>query len=191
MKATILNGSDKNNRMADRLHNVILDELAELGWDTKSHTLQDMKIVYCVGCFQCWEKTPGVCRFKDDGQIIAEDYIQSDLVILLTPVTFGGHSSTLKKALDRIICLISPMFTRVNGEVHHSRRYKQYPMLLGAGFLSAPDDESVHIFSTLINRNAISFHAPASRSEVFLCEQSPEIYRARIRSLLNNLGGSI
>ena len=26
----------------------------------------DMKIAHCMGCNQCWLKTPGVCAIKDD-----------------------------------------------------------------------------------------------------------------------------
>jgi len=43
----------------------------------------------CTGCFQCWLKTPGLCVIDDDGRLLAGKFIQSDLVVLLTPVTFG------------------------------------------------------------------------------------------------------
>ena len=26
----------------------------------------DMKIAHCMGCNQCWLKTPGICAIKDD-----------------------------------------------------------------------------------------------------------------------------
>ena len=45
-----------------------------------------------------------------------------DLVIYLTPVTFGGYSSELKRMVDHQIQNISPFFTSVQGEIHHQRR---------------------------------------------------------------------
>jgi multimeric flavodoxin WrbA len=45
--------------------------------------------------------TPGECVIKDAGCDVARDVSHSDLVILLTPMSFGGYSSELKKAVDR------------------------------------------------------------------------------------------
>ncbi|MHA2001037.1 MAG: hypothetical protein ACTSVU_02975 [Promethearchaeota archaeon] len=55
-------------------------------------------------------------------------------MIYFTPITFGGYSSTLKKALDRQICILSPYFRKVNGEIHHKKRYNKYPSLIGIGY---------------------------------------------------------
>jgi multimeric flavodoxin WrbA len=106
VKAVILNGSGKDDEALESIYNIIVNELTSIEWDVESFILRDLKIAYCVGCFECWVKTPGVCRFNDDGREIARQFIQSDLSIFFTPVTFGGYSAELKKALDRIICLI-------------------------------------------------------------------------------------
>jgi hypothetical protein len=103
-----------------------------------------------------------LCRIDDTGRSVAASLINSDLVVYLTPVTFGGYSSELKKALDRSICLILPFFTRIDGEVHHQPRYECYPSLLGLGVLPAPDLEQERIFARLVERNAINLHAPSS-----------------------------
>jgi len=50
-----------------------------------------------MGCFGCWNKTPGTCVMKDDSAKIAKAVVNSDLLIFLTPITFGGYSSELKK----------------------------------------------------------------------------------------------
>ena len=86
-----------------------------------------MEIRPCIGCFGCWVQTPGECLIDDAARQIAPAIIGSDLVIYLTPVTFGGYSSELKKALDRCICLILPFFTKIDGEMHHKPRYDRYP----------------------------------------------------------------
>ena len=97
--------------------------------------------------------------------------IAGDLTIFLTPITFGGYSSELKKAVDRLICLISPFFTRIDGEVHHHARYDRYPALVGVGILPASHPVQEQIFHTLIGRNAINMHAPTHNSVVLYRSQ--------------------
>jgi len=190
LKATILNGSDKDDKVLADIHQVIDDELSSLGWEVESFILHDMKIAYCVGCFECWVKTPGECRFSDDGREIARHFIQNDLVIFLTPVTFGGYSAAFKKALDRIICLILPFFMKINGEVHHRKRYDKYPRLLGLGVLPREDKQSEQIFTTLIKRNSINMHSPAHKGAVIIRNQGADTIRQAIRSCFSQLGVS-
>src|SRR5690606_3517069 len=112
------------------------DRLVSRGEKVQTWTLRDEKVAYCLGCFECWTKSPGICRIDDAGRAIAASIIAGDLVVYLTPVTFGGYSSALKKAVDRSICLVSPFFTQIDGEVHHQPRYDRYPALLGIGVLA-------------------------------------------------------
>jgi multimeric flavodoxin WrbA len=166
MHATLLNGALPGDGFVDRVGATLTETLRSFGWTVNPWILRDEKVGHCLGCFECWTKTPGVCRIDDAGREIARSMIQSDLAIYLTPVTFGGYSSELKKAVDRIICLISPFFARIDGEVHHRARYKDYPVLAGVGVLPAPHLEQEKLFRTLIARNAINLYAPAHVSAI-------------------------
>ena len=73
--------------------------------------------------FGCWVKTPGQCVQDDPAREVARACARADLVVLFTPVTFGGYSSELKKAIDRSIPNLSPIFIRIRGETHHPCRY--------------------------------------------------------------------
>ena len=99
MKATILNGSLTDNGSVENIHKIVKDELHSKNWETESFILHRMKIAHCLGCFGCWDDTPGTCVIRDDGIDVASKVINSDLTIFLTPITFGGYSSELKKAL--------------------------------------------------------------------------------------------
>lgn len=167
MKAIILNGSPKDNGVLENIQELIRHELQIKDWGIESYILRRMKITHCIACFGCWVQTPGTCLVKDDGIEVASDFINSDLAILLTPITFGGYSSKLKKAMDRLICLISPFFMRIDREVHHKPRYERYPNLIDIGLLNNKDEESERIFSTLVKRNAINLNAPFHRSQIF------------------------
>jgi multimeric flavodoxin WrbA len=189
VKALVLNGVGKNARHLDRIGELIVQELRSLQWEVEDLIiLRDIEIAPCMGCFGCWVQTPGVCVIDDNAREVTRKMIQSDLVLYFTPITFGGYSSELKKALDRSISLVSPFFTRINEEVHHQKRYTYAPKLLGVGILHQPDEESERIFKTLISRNAINLHNPAHAARVVYEDQAEAEIQEIIRATLNELG---
>ena len=168
MKALILDGTKSTNNESTKIFDLMLEELKKLNWEVISIVLEDKNISYCTGCFGCWVQTPGECVIKDFEENIVKDMIHSDLIIYLTPIMFGGYSSILKKALDRQIGRVLPYFTKVDGEVHHSKRYEKQQSLLSIGLLDKHDSEKEEIFKTLVVRNAINMWAPFQRAIISL-----------------------
>ncbi len=187
MKALILDGGLAGQTMTDPIRSRLLDTLNQMGWQVQGLVLHEEKIAYCLGCFECWTKTPGLCRIDDGGRAVADAVIHSDLVIYLTPITFGGYSSELKKAIDRIICLVSPFFTKINGEVHHQARYDHYPIMVGVGILPQPDRVQTAIFTKLIERNAINLHAPVHATLVIDGTQAPTVLQTQFQTLIEKV----
>ena len=187
MKATILNGARAGGTTLAAIEQSFVDELAGRGWTYETFNLREMEIKPCLGCFGCWVQTPGECIIKDGARDVSRAIIQSDVVVYLTPVTFGGYSSELKKVLDRSICLILPFFTQIDGEIHHKPRYESYPRLVAVGALPAPDDESARIFSKLVGRNAINMHAPAHAAAVIVEGEGADAIRMRVLELLDEV----
>ena len=159
MKTLILDGSHSNDATSERVLTSLQANLEIRGWETQSVTLRDKKIGVCAGDFYCWMRSPGICNTDDDNRIIAEQFIQNDLVILLTPITFGGFSSQLKRIMDHLIQNISPFFTTINGEIHHQKRYEHYPKLLVIGWADAPDTKAESVFRHLVHRMSINMNA--------------------------------
>ncbi len=188
MKALVLNGATNGDQTLDAVNEIIITHLEGLGWQVDSFILRDVDISNCLGCFGCWVRTPGICVIDDAGRDIARLNVQSDLVVFLTPITFGGYSSELKKAIDRLIPNILPFFTKINGEVHHKPRYEQYPRLIAIGTLPHPDTESEQLFRFLVNRNVINQHCPTHATGIVLTSQGPEAIRAEIQTLLKQVG---
>jgi multimeric flavodoxin WrbA len=158
MKTLILDGSQANDPQAVRITNALRKRLP----DAETIVLREQKIGNCAGDFFCWVRNPGTCNTNDDNRVIASKIIRSDLIIYLTPVTFGGYSSELKRMVDHQIQNISPFFTSVKGEIHHQRRYSRYPNLLAIGWMDEPDSHSEAIFRYLVYRNAINMYAKTS-----------------------------
>jgi multimeric flavodoxin WrbA len=106
-KALILDGSKREDREAKMARDAVWAELERMGTLVSCNVLQDITIAPCKGCFKCWTKTPGECIINDAQREIYSDMARSDLIVLVTPVTFGGYSSELKKSLDRFILTFS------------------------------------------------------------------------------------
>jgi multimeric flavodoxin WrbA len=164
MNAVVLDGSrDETGRSVLA---TLSDALAGAGFEGEVTRLREMAIAPCLGCFGCWTKTPGECVIDDDGRQVAKAVARCDLLVYVTPVTFGGVSSELKKALDRLIPNISPFFARVHGETHHQKRYPRSPSLAALGPVSRPHREAEAVFKTLIERNAINMGCPRTAAAV-------------------------
>lgn len=184
MKIAILDGAGSDGGTLAALHASLVAELDARGWEHRSFILREMDVKPCRGCFGCWVQTPGMCIVDDASREVSRAIVQSDLLIYLTPVTFGGYSYELKKVLDRSICNILPFFKMVKGEIHHVPRYERYPRLLGVGTLPQPDAESERIFTTLIERNAINMHCPAHAAGVVFDGEGPEQVERKLHTLL-------
>jgi multimeric flavodoxin WrbA len=125
-----------------------------------------------------------LCIIDDAGRDIAKSVVQCDLVILLTPVTFGGYSFTLKKAIDRLIPNVLPFFKKISGEIHHVPRYDKYARFVGIGVLSEPDAEMKDVFNALVERNAINLYSPAHTAEVVTVGEGIQSVTSSVRRAL-------
>lgn len=159
MRIAILNGNpDSDNKRFDHYLSLLSDKLTEEEHHVTILQLRDMKIAYCLGCFDCWLKTPGLCIVKDDSYRVCEECINSDLVVFASPVIMGFTSALLKKANDKLIPLILYHVELVDNECHHVARYDKYPftgLLLAKGIDT--DDEDIAIISEIYRRDAINF----------------------------------
>lgn len=181
MKAVVLDG-----RVDDRGHDVLAAVMAHLdgaGFGVEAIALREREIAPCLGCFGCWIKTPGECVIDDDGREVARAVARCEVLVYFTPVTFGGVSSELKKALDRLIPNISPFFARVQGETHHKKRYSRPASLVGVGVLPGHDRDAEAIFKTLIEDNATNFRSPRAAACVVALDAPLEI-DASLRALV-------
>jgi multimeric flavodoxin WrbA len=177
----VLNGALAGDDTLDPIEETLVTLLREARTAIRGYRMRDVPLAHCQGCFECWTTTPGLCKTDGDaGREIASAMIKSDLVVILTPIMFGGYSSEIKKAMDRVICLVLPFFRRVEGEVHHSRRYSKYPALAAVGVLSEPDEQQARIFRTLVDRNARNMDSPATAVCLLEAGTPPPAMRDRL-----------
>ncbi len=116
--------------------------------------LSTMKIANCVGCFGCWTKTPGKCVIRDDATKVYPVIAQSDEVIYVSKIKYGGYDTVMKKMLERAIP-VQQAFIRIhNGETHHIQRAVTPKKATIIAYGDDISDEEKDIFRELVSRNA-------------------------------------
>jgi multimeric flavodoxin WrbA len=188
MKAVVLNGIDNEYGNLIFAYNILIQELNQIGWKFDTYFLYEKEIENCKGCFGCWVQTPGSCLTKDNTESILRNIINSDTLILLTNITFGGYSSHLKKLMDRFLPLVNPFLVRRSGRTSHLPRYKIYPSIAGIGVMISPDEEAEKVFKELIYRNSLHLFAPKHASTILFAGQPKEKNQQKINYLLQSIG---
>jgi multimeric flavodoxin WrbA len=187
MKALILNGSFEGDTTGEHVRAALTAELQGRGWEIEHVLLREKKIGNCAGDFYCWVRSPGLCNVDDDNRAIAEAVVHADLLVYLTPVTFGGYSSALKHMVDHQIQNVLPFFAQVHGETHHQKRYRHYADFLAVGWLQAPDPQSEALFHNLAARNGLNFYARTAVSGIVTACQSAAELQAAAHAWLDDL----
>ena len=184
-KIALLDGRQAGEEDLASAYAVTSDLLEQAGVEVRTFPLHQLKLAHCIGCFACWLETPGLCRFRDAGQEIAQAVMQSDTVILVSSVSFGGYAPQLKLMVDRFLPMLLPYFGVYHGEVHHCPRYTRYPRWVGIGVQRARDAEEAGLFKLVVARNAINFHAPSYAAEVVQSTDDRARLQEALRSALD------
>lgn len=99
--------------------NPFLDGMRSAGAEVELFYVKKLKIAPCLGCFNCWLKTPGECVQKDDMLQIVPKMRQADIVVYATPVYSHGMTGQLKNLIDRMVSIASPFIEVKDGRTRH------------------------------------------------------------------------
>ncbi|MCP3921573.1 MAG: hypothetical protein GY714_03210 [Desulfobacterales bacterium] len=95
------------------------------GGEVEYIDLKKKQINNCCGCYNCWTKTPGVCRSKDDMPDLLLKTREADLIIFVSPLFIFSITSRLKTFLDRSIPNVKPYMLKRDGLTLHPSRYPE------------------------------------------------------------------
>lgn len=101
----------------------VINSIKEISEDTQVIYTDKLNIKNCCGCTYCWLKTPGVCAINDDYHIIFEKILSADNVIIIGESKLGFISYKVKNIMDRILPIVVPYLTIIDGEMRHLSRY--------------------------------------------------------------------
>jgi ferredoxin-NADP reductase/multimeric flavodoxin WrbA len=161
MQTVVLNGADLESPTVDALSAEVERQLANRHDTVRTFHLRDFAIGHCLGEFDCWVKTPGRCRIHDEGQEIERAVHDAELLVLLTPLRFGGYGPQLKKAVDRLLPLVTPYFEKRADLTHHQHRYERMPHIVAIGWDAAPSAARERLFHAFVESNALNLGSPA------------------------------
>jgi multimeric flavodoxin WrbA len=151
MSIVILDAMEDGNKISDGLK----EELQIAGIEYSDFKLKDMNILHCRSCGACSVISPGKCVQKDDSHEIMNAIARCSTFITLTPIRFGGYSSTMKKALDKLMSLCLPFYTVKDGHLLHPARYGTKTMV-GIGVYEGTSADQEGCFRKLVENNALN-----------------------------------
>ena len=129
MKALVLN--TLGNDHTEQIQALIKDKEVEI-IDTS-----DMKIAHCMGCNQCWLKTPGICAIKDDYEVILKKLVGADNLWIVSDTRFGFLDYKGKRLMDRIMPMLNMTVGFRDGWMRHELRY--HPLNIGLLYTGTAD----------------------------------------------------
>lgn len=103
MKVLALAGSPRRKGNTDLLLAELVRGAQSRGAEAETIIIPNLKISPCLHCDSCLKT--GVCRIKDDMAGIYDKLAEADVIVLASPVQFGGPTAPLKAMMDRCQCL--------------------------------------------------------------------------------------
>lgn len=82
------------NQIEDIFHSRNLDYAF---FDVNQYEIQE-----CISCGGCTYKTYGKCILKDDTVFIYPSIISSEILYIITNITYGNYSFKMKRVLDKL-----------------------------------------------------------------------------------------
>ncbi len=147
MNIFVINGSPKGERSNTyRLTEAFLAGMSESGetLETREIAVNRLNIQPCLGCFSCWNKTPGKCCIADDMAAVIENMLWADVTVWSFPLYYFSVPGPLKNLMDRQLPMALPFMSEDGGETgsgSHPARYdmtgKRTVVISTCGFYTA------------------------------------------------------
>jgi multimeric flavodoxin WrbA len=158
MKATVISDKEHNTELYQKLSELTAAFLNGKGLDANMIDIGSDDLEYCSGCFDCWTKSPGDCVKSDSMRKISQSFMDSDVVVYMSPVIFGHYSSNIKNILDRLLQNELPfMITRSDGSTGNALRYDEHPKQIILGYGNQISEEDVQLFKDVTMKHRKSF----------------------------------
>ncbi len=142
MKVLAINSSPrgKDQSKTELLLDSLVEGMRSANAEVEVVHLRAKKINYCIGCFTCWTKTPGICVHKDDmSRELLPKFLESDLAVFATPLYYFGVSAQLKTFMDRTLPAIEPIIIERDGKASHPLRGR-HPLMVALSVAGFPEN---------------------------------------------------
>ncbi len=147
MNIFVINGSPKGKGSNTyQLASAFLEGMRESGetLEIREAEVGSLNIRHCLGCFSCWNKTPGRCCITDDMAGVIENMLWADVTVWSFPLYCFSVPGPLKNLMDRQLPMALPFMSEDGGETgsgSHPARYdmsgKRTVVISTCGFFTA------------------------------------------------------
>lgn len=159
MNILIINGSPKGAKSNTyKLTTAFLEGMKEelsitnTEIQVKNFSVSRLDIKPCLGCFSCWNRTPGHCCIQDDMSQMIEALLWADITLWSFPLYYFTVPGPLKNLIDRQLPMELPFMTEnenLPGNGSHPSRYdmsgKKTVVISTCGFYTAEGNyDGVH-----------------------------------------------
>lgn len=111
-KVLIISASPRRGGNSDYLCDQFMHGAQKSGHEVEKIFFHDKRINYCQGCGACYNT--GKCVQKDDMVEILNKMVETDVLVLGTPVYFYTMDAQLKTLIDRTV----PRYNELKGKVY-------------------------------------------------------------------------
>ena len=143
LKVLVINGSPKGLRSNTyRLTSAFLDGIKDVqNAELREFHVSKLDIKSCLGCFSCWNKTPGQCCISDDMAQVLDAQLWADVIVWSFPLYYFSVPGGLKNLIDRQLPLSLPFMSSECENGGHPSRYdmsgKRHVVISTCGFHTA------------------------------------------------------
>ena len=124
MKVLLLNGSPRAGGATTALLGALAKGMGDAGAQTRTVELRSLDLRDCIGCYNCWVRTPGCCAQQDAMETLLPEYAAADLLVFGTPLYVFGMTGLMKVFFDRTLPLIEPwLMAGADGLTTHPKRH--------------------------------------------------------------------
>lgn len=148
MKILVINGSPKGKRSNTyKLTDAFINGISgKTETECDEIIVMDKNIGTCLGCFGCWNKTPGVCVIKDDMKEVLGKILWADIVIWSFGLYYFNVPGKMKILIDRQLPLALPFMVSESESGGHPMRFdmtgKRHVIISTCGFYTAEGNYS-------------------------------------------------
>ncbi|MCM1419716.1 MAG: NAD(P)H-dependent oxidoreductase [Bacteroides sp.] len=131
MNIFVINGSPKGAKSNTyRLARAFVEGLGRAREDVtvREFFVAEKSVKPCLGCFSCWNRTPGECCIRDDMAEVLSDLLWADVTIWSFPLYYFGVPGGLKNLIDRQLPFNLPFMEEKAGQVGRGGHPARYDM---------------------------------------------------------------
>ena len=148
MKAVVLMGSPRKQGNTAALLTPFCEELERNGVETKTVWLYDKEIRPCLACRACQKDwTVFGCSQQDDTQALFDLILESDVLVLATPIYSWYCTPPMKALLDRLVYGMNKFYGEKRGPALW--KGKGVALLLTCGY---PPEKGTDLFEEGMRR---------------------------------------